>query len=306
MRFNNIIEAIGRTPLVKLNRVVPENHADVYAKMESFNPGSSVKDRIGAAMIEAAEKEGSLKRGMTIVEPTSGNTGVALAMAATAKGYKCVLVMPESMSIERRALLKFLGAELILTPKEKGMGGAIEFANDLAKNGGYFKPDQFSNKANPDIHRRTTAPEIIEDLGEIKLDAFVAGVGTGGTLNGAGGVLKKKYGNLTVAVEPEDSPVLSGGEPGPHPIQGIGAGFVPDNYDRSIVDKIIKVSDFDAFETSRQLARLDGILAGISAGANVWAAIQTAKILGPGKTVVTVICDTGERYISTKLFNGDN
>lgn len=302
MRYESVIEAIGRTPLIKLNRIVPEGSADVYAKMESFNPCSSVKDRIGAAMILAAEKDGSLRPGMTIVEPTSGNTGIALAMVAAAKGYRTVFTMPESMSLERRALLKVLGAELVLTPKEKGMKGAIEKANELSQKEDTFQPQQFSNKANPEVHRRTTGKEIIEDLGDLKLDAFVAGVGTGGTITGAGGACKSHFGCTVVAVEPTASPVLSGGEPGPHPIQGIGAGFVPDNYDASVVDEIIQVTAPDAFETARRLAAEEGLLAGVSSGAIVWAALQVAARLGEGKTVVTFICDTGERYISTPLY----
>lgn len=302
MRFNNIVEAIGRTPLVKLNRIVSANSADVYVKLESFNPGSSVKDRIGAAMIEQAEKDGLLKPGMTIVEPTSGNTGIALSMVAAAKGYRCILTMPESMSLERRALLKILGAELVLTPKEKGMGGAIAKAEELAKQDGMFQPNQFSNPANPEIHRLTTGPEIVADLGDIHLDAFVAGVGTGGTISGAGKVLKEKYNSRIIAVEPTDSPVLSGGDPGPHPIQGIGAGFIPDNYDKAVVDQVIQVSGDVAFETSQKLAKQEGILSGISSGAILWAALQVAEELGKGKTVVSVVCDTGERYISTSLF----
>lgn len=302
MRFNNIVEAIGSTPLIKLNRIVPTDSADIYLKMESFNPGSSVKDRIGAAMIESAEKDGTLKRGMTIVEPTSGNTGIALAMVAAAKGYKIILTMPESMSMERRALLKMLGAELILTPKEDGMNGAIAKANELSELDGYFKPDQFANPSNPAIHRSTTGPEIIKDLDDIHLDAFVAGVGTGGTVSGAGSVLKAKYNSRIIAVEPVKSAVLSGGEPGPHPLQGIGAGFVPVNYDSHVVDEVIKVDEDNAFATSIALARKEGILGGISSGAIVWAALETAKKLGKGKTVVSLICDTGERYISTKLY----
>ena len=303
MRFQNIVETIGRTPLVKLNRIVPDDSADIYVKLESFNPGSSVKDRIGMAMIQKAEQDGSLKPGMTIIEPTSGNTGIALAMVAASKGYKCILVMPESMSLERRALLKMLGAELVLTPKEKGMGGAIEKAEELLKKQGGFQPSQFSNPANPEIHKLTTGPEIISDLGEIHLDAFIAGVGTGGTISGAGSVLKEKYGAKIIAVEPTDSPVLSGGEPGPHMIQGIGAGFIPKNYDSSIVDEIVQVENDIAFESSRQLAVKEGIVAGISSGANIYTALQVAKKLGKGKTVVTIICDTGERYISTPLMN---
>lgn len=302
MKFDNIIDAIGRTPLIRLNRIVPAGSAAVFAKMESFNPCSSVKDRIGAAMIAAAEADGSLKPGMTIVEPTSGNTGIALAMVAAAKGYRCVFTMPESMSLERRAILKLLGATVVLTPKEKGMKGAIEKANELAKDEGNYQPEQFTNRANPDIHRTTTGPEIIQDLGDIKLDAFVAGVGTGGTITGAGAVCKEHSGCKVIAVEPSDSSVLSGGEPGPHPIQGIGAGFIPGNYDASIVDEVIQVSQEDAFKTASDLARQDGILAGISSGAIVWAALQVAAKLGEGKTVVTFVCDTGERYISTPLY----
>ncbi|GAI24092.1 unnamed protein product, partial [marine sediment metagenome] len=227
MRFDNIIDAIGRTPLVRINRLAASGSATIYAKLESFNPCSSVKDRIGAAMIEAAERDGSLKPGMTIVEPTSGNTGIALAMVAAAKGYKCLFTMPETMSLERRALLKFFGAEIVLTPGPEGMKGAVAKAEELAQAEDCFQPQQFNNPANLEIHRKTTAKEVIEDLGELSLDAFMAGVGTGGTISGAGEVLKKKYGCKNYAVEPEASPVLSGGEPGPHPIQGIGAGFVP-------------------------------------------------------------------------------
>ncbi len=301
MRFNNIIEAIGRTPLVKLNKVVGENSAVVYAKLESFNPCHSVKDRIGAAMIEAAERDGKLKSGMTIVEPTSGNTGIALAMVAAAKGYMTVFTMPETMSVERRSILKLFGAEIILTPGPKGMKGAIEKAQELADKEGYFQPQQFSNPANPEIHRQTTAKEILDDLGDINLDAFVVGVGTGGTISGAGEVLKEKYNCQVYAVEPDDSPVLSGGEPGPHPIQGIGAGFIPEIYNADIVDEIIRVKAADAFATSKKLAKQEGILAGISSGAIVWAALQVAAKLGPGKTVVTIVADTGERYLSTPL-----
>lgn len=302
MRFENVIEAIGRTPLIRLNRVVPNGAATVYAKMEAFNPGGSVKDRIGRAMVEAAERDGTLNPGMTIVEPTSGNTGIALAMVAAAKGYRCVFTMPESMSMERRALLKMYGAELILTPASEGMKGAISKAAELAAGDGFFQPMQFANKANPEVHRRTTAPEVIADLGDIHLDAYVAGVGTGGTISGSGPVLKEKYGCTVIAVEPEASPVLSGGEPGPHPIQGIGAGFVPDIYDASVVDRVITVKNDDAFATARALAREEGIIAGLSSGAIVWAALQVARELGEGKTIVTFVCDTGERYVSTPLF----
>ena len=302
MRFENIVEAIGRTPLVKINRLTPPGAATVYAKLESFNPCASVKDRIGASMIEAAERDGSLKPGMIIVEPTSGNTGIALAMVAAAKGYRCLFTMPETMSIERRAILKFFGAEIILTPGPEGMRGAIAKAGEIAKQKGYFQPQQFANPANPEIHRKTTAKEIIEDLGKLHLDAFVAGVGTGGTISGAGEVLKKKYGCKNYAVEPDASPVLSGGQPGPHPIQGIGAGFVPDIYDPQVVDEIIRAKNEDAFETARQLARQEGILVGTSSGAVAWAALQVATRIGKGKIVVAVLPDTGERYLSTQLF----
>ena len=302
MRFNNIVEAVGKTPLIRLNRIVSDKSATVYAKMESFNPCSSVKDRIGMSMIDAAERDGKLKPGMTIVEPTSGNTGIALAMVAAAKGYKCIFTMPESMSVERRAILKQFGAEVILTPKEEGMKGAISKAREYSSQAGYFEPSQFDNPANPAIHERTTGPEIIQDLGDIHLDAYVAGVGTGGTVSGGGKVLKEKYGCEIIAVEPDASPVLSGGDPGPHPLQGIGAGFIPGNYKKDVVDRVIRVKNEDALETSRQLARLEGILAGISSGAIVWSALQVARELGPGKTIVTFVCDTGERYLSTPLF----
>lgn len=302
MRFENIIDAIGRTPLVRINRLAASGSATIYAKLESFNPCSSVKDRIGAAMIEAAERDGSLKPGMTIVEPTSGNTGIALAMVAAAKGYKCLFTMPETMSLERRALLKFFGAEIMLTPGPEGMKGAVAKAEELAQAEDFFQPQQFNNPANLEIHRKTTAKEIIEDLAELRLDAFVAGVGTGGTISGAGEVLKKKYGCKNYAVEPEASPVLSGGNPGPHPIQGIGAGFVPKIYNPDVVDEIIRVKNEDAFETARQLARQEGMLVGTSSGAVTWAALQVAAKVGSGKIVVAVLPDTGERYLSTPLF----
>jgi cysteine synthase A len=302
MKFNNIVEAIGRTPLVRLNRMPGAGSATVYGKLESFNPGSSVKDRIAAAMIQTAEADGRLKPGHTIVEPTSGNTGIGLAMVAAAKGYRCLFTMPETMSLERRAILKAFGAELVLTPGSEGMKGAIKRAEELATVPGFFMPSQFDNPANPETHRKTTAVEIINDLGDIRLDAFVAGVGTGGTVTGAGQVLKARYGCQVVAVEPDASPVLSGGQPGPHPIQGIGAGFVPKNYDPSAVDKIIRVHNGDAMATSRRLAREEGILSGISCGANTWAALQVARELGADKTVVVILPDSGERYLSTALF----
>jgi cysteine synthase A len=302
MRFENIVEAIGHTPLVKLNRLNPPGSATLYAKLESFNPCGSVKDRIAAAMIKAAEREGKLKPGMTIVEPTSGNTGIGLAMVAAAKGYKCVFTMPETMSIERRAILKHFGAEIILTPGPEGMKGAIGKAEELARREDCFCPSQFTNPANPEIHRQTTALEIIRDLGTLRLDAFVAGIGTGGTMAGAGEVLKKKYGCRNIAVEPDASPVLSGGQPSPHPIQGIGAGFVPEVYNPEVVDEIIRVRNEDAFETARELARQEGLLVGISCGAAAWAALQVAARLGEDRLVVVVLPDTGERYLSTALF----
>lgn len=303
MIHENILGTIGNTPIVKINRMVGEEAATVVAKLEFFNPGWSVKDRIGRAMIEAAEKKDLLKPGMTIVEPTSGNTGIALAMVAAAKGYRCLLVMPETMSLERRAIMKFLGAEIILTEGPKGMKGAVEKAQELVEEHGYFQPLQFDNPANPEIHRKTTAEEIIRDLGELKLDYFVAGVGTGGTITGAGEILKKKYGNKNIAVEPEASPVLSGGKPAPHKIQGIGAGFIPKIYNPEMVDEIIQVSNDDAIETARSLAREEGILAGISSGANIFAALQVARKAGRGKLVLTIVCDLGERYLSTDLFS---
>ncbi len=303
MIYSNVLETIGRTPLVRINRLVGETDSTVLAKLESFNPCGSVKDRVGLSMIEAAEREGPLKPGMTIVEPTSGNTGIGLAMAAAVKGYKCVLTMPETMSVERRALLGFLGAEIVLTQGERGMKGAIEKAQELSRRSGYFQPLQFANPANPEVHRRTTAREIIEDLGEVKLDYFVAGVGTGGTITGAGQILKKKYGNRNVAVEPKDSPVLSGGKSGPHKIQGIGAGFVPEVYDPRNVDEIIRVSLEDAVSTSKELARQEGIMAGLSAGASLWAALSIAKREGQDKVVVVILPDSAERYLSTDLFS---
>ncbi len=303
MIHENILETIGNTPIVKINNMIQEEDATLLAKLEFFNPCWSVKDRIGRSMIEAAEKNGMLKAGMTIVEPTSGNTGIALAMVAAVKGYECVLVMPETMSVERRAIMKFLGAEIVLTEGSKGMNGAVEKAQELAEERGYFQPQQFENPANPEIHRRTTAEEIINDLGELKLNYFVAGVGTGGTITGTGEVLKKKYGNENIAVEPEASPVLSGGQPAPHKIQGIGAGFIPKIYNPELIDEIIQVSNDDAMETSRRLAKEEGILAGISAGANLFAAIQVARRAGNGKLVLVMIPDLAERYLSTDLFS---
>ena len=299
---NSITELIGQTPLVKLNRLVTEKHADIYLKLEFMNPGSSVKDRIGLAMIEAAEKAGKLKPGVTIVEPTSGNTGIGLAMVAAAKGYKAKLVMPETMSMERRNLLRAYGAELVLTPGPEGMGGAIRKATELAKEEGYFMPQQFENEANPEIHRLTTGKELLEQV-DGQIDGFVSGIGTGGTITGAGGFLKEHFPHLHIAaVEPKDSPVLSGGNPGPHKIQGIGAGFVPSILNTEIYDEVIQVSNEEAFEYARRAAKEEGILGGISSGAAISAALKLAEKLGPGKKVVAIIPSNGERYLSTPLY----
>ncbi|MCU9615267.1 cysteine synthase A [Caldibacillus lycopersici] len=300
---NSVTELIGQTPIVKLNHMVDENSADVYVKLEYFNPGSSVKDRIALSMIEAAEKAGKLKKGDTIIEPTSGNTGIGLAMVAAAKGYKAILVMPETMSVERRNLLRAYGADLVLTPGPAGMKGAVDKAEELAKENGYFMPQQFDNPANPEVHRLTTGPEIIEQMGD-QLDAFIAGIGTGGTITGAGSVLKEKYPNIKiVAVEPKDSPILAGGNPGPHKIQGIGANFVPTVLDTELYEEIIHISTEEAFEGARRAASEEGILGGISSGAAISAALKVAKELGKGKKVLAIIPDTGERYFSTPLYN---
>ena len=302
---NSIVELIGQTPVVKLNHIVDENSADVYLKLEYMNPGSSVKDRIALAMVEAAEKSGQLKAGDTIIEPTSGNTGIGLAWVAAAKGYKAILVMPETMSLERRNLLRAYGAQLVLTPGPEGMKGAIGKAEELANKHGYFMPQQFENDANPEIHRKTTGKELVEQFGD-QLDAFIAGIGTGGTITGAGEVLKETFKDIKIyAVEPTDSPVLSGGKPGPHKIQGIGAGFVPDVLNTEIYDEIIKVSNEQSFETARRVGSEEGILAGISAGAAIYAALKVAKELGKGKKVVAIIPDNGERYLSTALYQFD-
>ncbi len=304
MYAETITQLIGNTPLVKLNRLTEGLSATVLVKLESQNPLSSVKDRIALNMIETAEREGKLTQDSIIIEPTSGNTGIGLAFIAAAKGYKAALTMPETMSMERRRLLKIFGAELILTPGAKGMPGAIEKAQELvAQDKRYVMLQQFQNPANPEIHRKTTAEEIWKDT-EGKVDIFVAGVGTGGTITGVGQVLKERKADVKiVAVEPVDSPVLSGGKPGPHKIQGIGAGFIPDVLNKELLDEVLQVGHDAAGDTSRRLAREEGILAGISAGGNVYAALELAKRPeNEGKTIVTVICDTGERYLSTWLF----
>jgi len=303
--YKEITELIGGTPLVRLNRFSRDGAATIYAKVESFNPGGSVKDRICLNMINEAERQGRLKPGSTIVEPTSGNTGIGLALISAVRGYRLILVMPESMSMERASLLSSYGAQLVLTAAWEGMKGAIKEAESIvAQNPSYFMPDQFSNPANPAIHRRTTAVEIWDALNG-KIDAFVAAVGTGGTITGCGEVFKERNPRINViAVEPAGSPVLSGGDPGPHKIQGIGAGFIPKVLNRSILDRVITVTDDEAYQTTKLLAKKEGLLVGISAGANVFAAQKVAEELGPDKNVVTILPDTGERYISIeKYFN---
>ncbi|MBI4214307.1 MAG: cysteine synthase A [Chloroflexi bacterium] len=298
----SILDLIGNTPLVRIRRVVPEASADVYAKLESINPGGSVKDRIALAMILEAESSGRLTPGATIVEPTSGNTGIGLAMVAAARGYHLILTMPDDMSLERRKLLARFGAELILTSREEGMSGAVEAAQELLReHPEYFMPQQFENPANPEAHRRTTAKEILEAMGD-RVDAFVAGVGTGGTITGVGQVLKSmKPDTLVVAVEPARSPLLSGGQARPHGIQGIGATFIPTVFDRTIVDEIMTIEDREALQMSLRLAREEGLLVGVSSGANVLAAARIAQRLGPNHVVVTVLPDTGERYLSIEF-----
>ncbi|MBI5789515.1 MAG: cysteine synthase A [Candidatus Schekmanbacteria bacterium] len=299
----NVLEMIGKTPMVKLNRVVTPNMADVYAKIEARNPGGSVKDRICYSMIKDAEEKGLIKKDTIIVEPTSGNTGIGLAMVAAVRGYRLILTMPETMSMERRYILKQFGAEIVLTPGPEGMSGAIRKAEEIVRTTpGAYMPQQFKNPANPEIHRKTTAREIIEDTGG-DLDVFVSGVGTGGTVTGVGEILKKELPHVKIiAVEPVASPVLSGGKPGPHRIQGIGAGFVPDVFNRSVVDEIKQVKEEDAFVIAKRLAKEEGLLVGISSGAAAWAALEAAKEAGPGKKVVVVLPDTGERYFTVKAF----
>jgi cysteine synthase A len=301
--YDDITKTIGKTPLVRINRMTKDSVAEVLAKLESFNPLSSVKDRIGVSMIEAAERDGSLKKDTVIIEPTSGNTGISLAFVCAAKGYQLILTMPETMSIERRTLLKMLGAELVLTPGSEGMPGAIRKAEELVKQTrNAWMPQQFKNPSNPEVHRRTTAEEIWNDT-EGKVDIFVGGVGTGGTITGVAEVIKpRKPGFKAIAVEPKASPVLSGGKPGSHKIQGIGAGFVPDVLNTKVVDEIIQVTNEDSFATSQRLAKEEGILCGISSGAALWAALEVSRRPeNKGKLIVVVLPDTGERYLSTPL-----
>lgn len=295
----NVLELIGNTPMVRLNVIAESGMAEIFAKLESFNPGGSVKDRIALSMIEDAEKKGLLKEGATIIEPTSGNTGIGLAIVAAVRGYKLILTMPDTMSVERRIILTSYGAEIVLTPGVEGMSGAVKKAEELNRaTHGSFMPQQFKNPANPQIHRKTTAKEIMEQTGG-NVDAFVSGVGTGGTITGVGEVLKNHNPKIKiVAVEPKKSPVLSGGKPGPHKIQGIGAGFIPEVLNRAIIDEIIQVDDNDAYETSKLLSKKEGLFVGISSGAAMWAALRIAKEFGRGKRVVTILPDTGERYLS--------
>ncbi len=301
----SVLELVGNTPLVRINKLVEKNSASIFAKVEFFNTCGSIKDRICNSMIESAEREGRIKPGDTIIEPTSGNTGIGLAFVCAAKGYKLVLTMPETMSIERRNMLKAFGAELILTEGPRDMIGAVEKAQELADEKQYFQPQQFKNPANPEAHRKTTAREIIAQIGAP--DAFVASVGTGGTITGVGEILRKERGDHVkiVAVEPAKSPVLSGGKPALHGIQGIGAGFIPDVLNKNVIDEIIRVSDEDAFDMTRRIIREEGILCGISSGANLFAAVKVARELGKDRKVVVIFPDTGERYISTELFNND-
>lgn len=300
---NSLLELVGNTPMVRINKLVNKNSAEIYAKIESFNPCSSIKDRICLSMVDSAEKQGKIKPGDTLVEPTSGNTGIGLAFVCAAKGYKLVITMPETVSIERINMLRSFGTEFILTEGTEDMTGAVNKAEELSGKKGYYQPQQFRNPANPAVHRETTAVEILRQAESI--DAFVAGVGTGGTVTGVGEVLKKELGEHVriVAVEPAGSPVISGGSAGQHAIQGIGAGFIPDVLNRRIIDETVQVSDKDAFETARRIIKEEGILCGISSGANLFAALKIADELGKGKKVITVFPDTGERYLSTGLFH---
>lgn len=301
---NSVADLVGQTPLVKLNRMTGPEDADVYLKLEYMNPGSSVKDRIALSMIEAAERSGDLKDGGTIIEATSGNTGIGIAMIAAAKGYKAVLVMPDTMSTERRNLLRAYGSELILTPGAEGMKGAISKAEQLAAENNWFLPEQFNNEANPEVHRLTTGPEIADAFDRV--DAFVSAVGTGGTITGVGSVLKERFPDVKIiAVEPTDSAVLSGGKPGPHKIQGIGAGFIPEVLDTDIYDEVTQVTNDESYEYARKMAKEEGILGGVSSGAAVFAALKAARELGKGKTVVAILASNGERYLSTPLYQFD-
>lgn len=304
--YQAITDLIGETPIVKLNKIVPEDSAEVYVKLEFFNPGGSVKDRIALSMIEKAEQDGSLKPGDTIIEPTSGNTGIGLAMVGAAKGYRVIIVMPETMSMERRLLMKAYGAELILTPGADGISGSIREAERLAKEHDYFLPLQFENPANPEIHEKTTGPEIQAAFGVAGLDAFVSGIGTGGTITGSGHELKRVYPEIKViGVEPAESAVLEGKPAGPHKIQGIGTGFIPDTLDTKVYDEILPITGEEAMETSRKVGRQEGFLVGISSGAAIAAGLKIAKELGKGKKVLVIVPDNGERYLSTALYQED-
>ncbi len=303
-KSSTILEQIGNTPLVRLERLEEKGSAAIYGKVEAFNPGGSIKDRICLAMIEAAERDGCLKPGASVVEPTSGNTGIGLSMVCAVKGYKLILTMPDTMTIERRRLLAAYGAELVLTPGAQGMRGAVQKAEELAHQHGYLMPQQFKNPANPEVHRQTTGPEILAAMEGLSIDGFVAGVGTGGTITGVGEVLKERHSRIRIAaVEPADSAILSGGEPGPHKIQGIGAGFVPDVLNTKIYDEVVKATNDASYAATRRLAKEEGILVGISSGAALVGAFQLANKLGKGKNVVVILPDTGERYLSTGVFD---
>ena len=304
LNSDTILEQIGNTPLVRLKKLEEQGAAAIYAKVEAFNPGGSIKDRICLAMIEGAAQDGSLKPGATVIEPTSGNTGIGLSMVCAVKGYRLVLTMPDTMSIERRRLLAAFGAELVLTPGTQGMRGAVQKAEELSAKHGYLMLQQFKNPANPEVHRRTTGPEILDAMKGLSIDGFVAGVGTGGTITGVGDVLTKHNPQVHIAaIEPADSAVLSGGMPGPHKIQGIGAGFVPDVLDTRIYNEVIRVTNGDAYTATKRLAMEAGLLVGVSSGAALHGALQVARALGKGKNVVVILPDTGERYLSTGVFD---